>query len=67
MNKLLQKLISDQKDVDTKYKPGPFWQKWSILAAKELEKKWINKFPFFYSSYKQCRCIIFRCIYDRCS
>jgi|TARA_B110000495_G_C23015333_1_gene601204 putative sugar O-methyltransferase len=44
MNKLLQRLISDQKNIDPKYKPGPFWEKWSKLAVKELEENGLTEF-----------------------
>jgi hypothetical protein len=64
MNKLLQKLISDQKYADTKYKPGPFWQKWSMLAAKELEKNGLTNFR---SSTLHTNSAVFRCINNRCS
>jgi putative sugar O-methyltransferase len=42
MDKLLKILISDQKNTADIYKPGPYWWKKSLVAAKELEKNGLN-------------------------
>lgn len=44
MDKLLKLLISDQKNTDDIYKPGPYWLKKSLVAVKELEKMGLNDF-----------------------
>ena len=46
-NKLLKTLIADQKNTANIYKPGPYWWKKSLSAARELEK---NKLSDFRSS-----------------
>ena len=43
-NKLLNALISDQKNTAKIYKPGPYWLKKSISAAVELEKNGLSDF-----------------------
>ncbi len=44
MDELLKLLISDQKNTSKIYKPGSYWLKKSIVAAKELEKNGLNDF-----------------------
>jgi len=46
-NKLLNVLISDQKNTAKIYKPGPYWWKKSLSAARELEKNGLNDFRSF--------------------
>ena len=41
---LLQILISDQKSTANIYKPGPYWWKKSLSAARELEKNGLTDF-----------------------
>jgi len=44
INKLLKVLISDQKNTANIYKPGPYWWKKSLSAARELEKNGLDNF-----------------------
>lgn len=41
---LLEILISDQKNTTNIYKPGPYWWKKSLSAARELEKNGLTDF-----------------------
>jgi len=41
-NQLLDTLVNDQKNVADIYKPGPYWQKKSLSAIKEIKKNGLN-------------------------
>lgn len=43
-NKLLNVLISDQKNTNDIYKSGPYWLKKTLSAARELEKSGLTDF-----------------------
>lgn len=43
-NKLLQALISNQKNTSNIYKPGPYWRKKTLSSVKELEKNGLSNF-----------------------